>query len=393
VLAAGCGQANSDNVNVQQIVQEDTSNAENAEDSKEQAAAQDDAAADAQASDTTQVDASDSQGAPRVSAGEIVTLGEDGARLQAGMVTDAIGINDHSFYQSAWEGFTMLNESIGARVSYAMTGEEFKAEDAFEKLAVHNDQIIWGVGYEFADALLDAAAKHPELHYAIVDHVYDQIPQNVTCARFRSEEPSFLAGYIAASVSETGKVGYIGGMDVDAIAPFQYGYLAGVAKADSVTGKKTEVEVAFLESFEDPAGGKSKALSMYENGCDVIFHAAGGSGDGVIDAAKESGKYVIGVDCDQSYLAPENVLTSVIKKVNVVVSNISVQYSIQDNIGGKSLEYGIAEYAMGLPTDHPNYSDALYEEVMSLQDEIISHLIEVPDSEAELADYLEELKE
>ncbi|MCR5419235.1 MAG: BMP family ABC transporter substrate-binding protein [Lachnospiraceae bacterium] len=319
--------------------------------------------------------------------GEIVTVGKDDAMLRAGMAADTAGIDDKSFNESAWTGLSELNKSVGARVSYieSPTTEDFG--DSLEKLAADGCEICWGIGYQFSDAILEAAAKHPDIHYAIVDHTYDEVPQNVTCATFRSEEPSFLVGYIAAAVSETGKIGFIGGMQDKEIESFQYGYMAGAMQADHDYSKKTEVKIEYLGSFEDPDLGKEKAAAMYEDGCDVIFHAAGGSGTGVIEQAKESGRFAIGVDSDQSYLAPDNVLTSAIKKVNVVVSNISVQYSIGDNVGGKTINYGLAEYAMGIPSEHPNYSDEIYEAAASMQQRIVSGQIEVPSDSEEFEEF------
>ncbi len=308
---------------------------------------------------------------------DIVSIGEDTASLKVGMITDESGVEDKSFNQSAWEGLKFLNKNTGAKVGYI---EETSTKEYVHDLTLlsQNYDVCWGMGYAFSDAVLDAAKKNPDRHFAIVDYEYDDIPKNVTCATFRSEEPSFLAGYIAGAVSESGKVGYIGGMDIEALDPFRYGFLSGVARADREYGRTTLTQVEFLNSFDDKNKGKKAAEEMYDDGFDVIFQAAGGAGEGVIEAAKEKGKYVIGVDCDQSYLAPDNVLTSVVKKVDVVISNISLQYGMNDNIGGTSLNYGIAEYALEIPEDHSNYSDEIYEKVLSLKDEIIYNETDVP---------------
>ena len=309
---------------------------------------------------------------------DIVTIGEDSASLKVGMVTDSSGIDDRSFNQSAWEGLKFLNANMGAKVGYieaASTGE-YKAD--LELLAKNGYGLCWGVGYTFADAIVKAAKNNPDTCFAIIDYECEEIPSNLTCATFRVEEAAFLAGYIAGSVTQSGKVGFIGGMDVEAMHPFQFGYLAGVAYSDNEKGKKTEPRVHYLDGFEDSEKGAKAAKKMYDEGCDVIFHAAGGAGIGVIETAAAENKYVIGVDCDQSYLAPDNVLTSVIKKVDVVISNISVQYEIDDNIDGASLNYGLSEYALDIPEDHRNYSDEVYERVLSLKDQIIYNEIEIP---------------
>ena len=314
---------------------------------------------------------------------EINTLGEDSARTRVGMVTDTGGIEDHSFNQSAWEGLKFLNENIGARVSYIEATGTKEFENDLTRLAEDGNDVTWGIGYQFADAILSVAKKNPDKHFAIVDYAYDEVPSNVTCALFKGEEPSFVVGYIAGSMSETGKVGFIGGDEVDALKAFQYGFMSGVAYSDKETGRITEVEAAYVGSFDNAKLGKSTAKKMYDNGCDIIFHASGGSGLGVIEAAKELDKYVIGVDSDQSYLAPDNVLTSAIKKVDVAISNISVQYGMGDNVGGRTLEYGLAEYAVGIPDEHPNISNELYEAAKRVEKQIASQSILVPKTEEE----------
>ena len=211
-----------------------------------------------------------------------------------------------------------------------------------------------------------------------MDHEYEEIPPNVTCAVFRAEEPSFLVGYIAASMTKSGKVGFLGGMDVEPLEAFQYGYLAGVSYADQELGKKTEVVTDYLGTFTDPGIGKEKALQMYADGCDIIFHAAGGAGVGVIEAAEDTDNFVIGVDTDQAYLAPDNVLTSAIKNVKVVTANLPVQFSMGEKIGGIAIEYGLSEGALGIPASHPNIPDEIYDNAMKLKQKIIQKEITVP---------------
>ncbi len=316
---------------------------------------------------------------------EIVRVGDDGASVKVGMVCDVGGINDHSFNQSAWDGMLFLNSNLNARVSYVETTstEEFVTD--LSRLAEDGNDVCWGIGYQFSDAILEAAGNYPDKHFAIVDYAYDRVPDNVTCAVFSAEEPSFIVGYVAGRMTESGKVGFIGGMDVNAIHAFQYGYMAGVDRADSETGGSTEVMCEFIGSFDDAEGGKAAALDMYDQGCDVIFHAAGGTGVGVIEAAGETGKYVIGVDCDQSYLAPDVVLTSAVKKVDVIVSNISVQYGMGDNVGGKMIEYGLKEHAVGIPDEHPLIPDEIYDAAKQMEQEIMYGGLEVPSNETEYA--------
>ena len=117
---------------------------------------------------------------------------------------------------------------------------------------------------------------------------------------------------------------------------------------------------------------------MYADGCDIIFHAAGGAGVGVIEAAEETDNYVIGVDTDQAYLAPDHVLTSAIKNVKVVTANLPVQFSMGEKIGGIAIEYGLSEGALGIPASHPNIPDEIYDKAMNLKQKIIQREITVP---------------
>ncbi len=312
---------------------------------------------------------------------EIITIGDDSAKLKIGMAADVNGLDDHSFNQSAWEGLQFLHNDIGARVSCIEADEDKDYRANLELLAKAGNQVCWGVGYQFGEPVKEVAAAYPDTHFAVIDYEYEEIPSNVTSAVFRSEESSYLVGYIASAVSKSHKIGFVGGMDVDVIMPFQYGFMAGARKADEDRGTSTEVVVNYINTFEDKALAKTEAEKMYDLDCDVIFHAAGGAGVGVIEAAEKKNSFAIGVDCDQSYLSPEHVLTSALKEVDVAISNISVQYNMGDNIGGRALEYGLAEHAVGIPADHPNYSDEIYNTVKDLEEQIIFGSIQVPDNE------------
>ncbi len=318
---------------------------------------------------------------------DIITVGPDTNEFKVGMVTNTGGIGDQSYNQRAWEGLCTLNRNNLATVSYIETYSTAEYEKDLLKFVEEDYDMIWGIGYQFAYDLEKVARENPDSHFAIVDYAFGDIPENVTCATFKSQESAFLVGYIAAAVSETGKVGFIGGQDVPAIDQFKYGYMAGVAKADKELGTHTEVMTDYVGSFDDLLKGAQLAQSMYESGCDVIFHAAGGAGTGVIRSAEENDKFVIGVDSDQSEVAPENVLTSAMKMIDVAIANISVQYNLNDNIGGRNIEYGLAEHAVGIPEDHPNYSDEIYDAAKELERQIIYNEIVPPSDEAGFEDF------
>lgn len=172
------------------------------------------------------------------------------------------------------------------------------------------------------------------MSFAIVDNAYDDTPFNVTGVVFRAEESSFMAGYIAGMSTKTDKVGYVGGMKSAINDQFQYGYDAGVAYAAKERGVKIEVMNQLVESYTDAAKAKAIANKMFSQGADIVFHSAGGAGQGVIESAKDNGKYAIGVDRDQSYLAPDNVLTSALKNVDTAVELVCQEKMDGQDIGG-----------------------------------------------------------
>jgi len=309
------------------------------------------------------------------------------------MVTDTGGVNDQSFNQSAWEGLQKLSADTGVNVKYTESKQESDYATNLDKAADDSNNLIWGIGFAMADAITNSAKQNPDISYAIIDNSYgDKTPSNVTGVMFRAQEPSFLVGYIAAKTTKTGKVGFVGGMTGNIIDQFEYGYKAGVAYAAKELGKKITVDAQYAESFSDASKGKAIATKMFSNGCDVVFHAAGGVGMGVIEAAKEANKYAIGVDRDQAYLAPKNVLTSALKLVNQAVELVSKEAMDGKEIGGKTYTYGLSENAVGIPEEHKLMGDATYNAAVALEGKIKDKTITPPANKAEFAKYEASLK-
>ena len=288
------------------------------------------------------------------------------------MVTDTGGVNDQSFNQSSWEGLQNFEKNNkGAKVSYLESKQESDYATNLDKVVDGGNKLVWGIGFAMADAITNAAQSNPDVSYAIVDNSYgDKTPANVTGVMFRAQEPSFMVGYIAAKTTKTNKVGFVGGIKSEIIDQFQYGYQAGVQYAAKELGKDITVDVQYAESFSDASKGKAIANKMFSSGCDIVFHAAGGVGVGVIEAAKEANKFAIGVDRDQAYLAPDNVLTSALKLANVAVENLSKEAMNGTKIGGKTYTYGLKENAVGIPTENKNMDPAVYKAAIAIQDKI-----------------------
>lgn len=295
------------------------------------------------------------------------------------MVSDIGGVNDQSFNQSAWEGLQELRDQYGVKVGYLESIQEADYVSNLDKMVDQGSDLVWGVGFTMASALESAANMNTDQLFGIIDHSYgDETPDNVVCLMFRAQEASFLVGYAAGKTTETNKVGFVGGISSDILDQFEYGYRAGVAYAAEELGTEIEVAVQYAESFSDAAKGKAIATKMYSDGCDIIFHAAGNAGNGVIEGAKDAGKLVIGVDRDQYDLAPENVLTSAIKRVSDAVVLISEDLMDGADIGGKVYECGLTENSVGIPTENPNMDPAVYEATMQVQQQIIDGTIAVP---------------
>jgi len=299
--------------------------------------------------------------------------------FSVGMVSDAGGINDQSFNQSAWEGLKRLEDETGVKASYVESVQEADYASNLDKMLDQENNIIWGVGFSLANALNTAAEMNPDQLYGIVDHSYgDATLDNEICLMFRSQEASFLVGYAAGMTTKTGKIGFVGGISSDIIDQFEYGYRAGAAYAAKEKGEKITVNAQYIESFADAAKGKAIATKMYSDGCDVVFHSAGNAGTGVIEAAKDAGKFVIGADRDQYSLAPDNVLTTALKKVDQAIETATKEVMNNEMSGGMVLEYGLKENSVGIPTENPNMDPAVYEATMKVQQEIVDGTIEVP---------------
>ena len=233
----------------------------------------------------------------------------------------------------------------------------------FSTLAEQGEDLIVGVGFLLLDAMTEVAPLFPETHFALVDTCVD-LP-NVACILFKEHEGSFLVGAIAGLMTETDKVGFVGGRESDLLKKFEAGYKAGVM----TTNPDAEVLVSYTGTFADPAKGKEMANAQYDQGADVIYEVAGLTGTGVIGAAKDRGMYVIAVDRDKNYLAPENVITSMLKDVGEGVYQTAKMVA-QDQFQGGEYRYGVKEGGIGFATT----GDLMPPEVVALA-ELLKQMI------------------
>ena len=307
------------------------------------------------------------------------TIENDGI-FRVSMVPDLGGVNDQSFNQSAWEGLKEFSNKTGAQVSYMEPKQSSDFLLNLDKLSDGNSDLILGIGYVMSDPIEQVSKLNLDKSYAIVDYAFEEGEfNNVTGVVFRSQESAFMVGYIAGRTTKTHKVGFIGGMKNPVIDQFESGYKAGLLWAAKEIGKNIDVVVQYADSFSDEAKGKAIAYKMYSSDkCDVIFHAAGGVGYGVIEAAKDTNRYVIGVDRDQSYIAPDNVLTSAIKNVGAAVEIVSKKKMDGEEIGGTNFEFGIKENWVGIPETNKILDPTIYQDTMKIAELIKDETIKVP---------------
>lgn len=310
--------------------------------------------------------------------------------LRVGMVTDVGGVNDQSFNQSAWEGLQKAKKELGIKASYQESKQDADYPGNLETLYDAQNDLIWGIGFKMADVILKAAKQNPKQKYAIIDYSYgNQTPANVVGVMFKAEEGAFLAGYIAAKMSKTNTIGFIGGMAVPIIHAFQYGYKAGAKYAN----KNTTILEQYSESFTDAAKGKAIANQMISKKADVVFHAAGAVGDGVIEATKEKNKMAVGVDRDQNYLAPKNVITSSMKRVDNAIFQVVSDLKKGVFKGGTTQNFGLKDGAVDIaPTTAKMIPAGLLSEVMELKKKIATGKIKIPADEKAYAAFAKTLK-
>ncbi|MGL4912570.1 MAG: BMP family lipoprotein [Romboutsia sp.] len=271
-------------------------------------------------------------------------------KMTVAMITDVAGVNDQSFNQSAWEGLQKAEKELGVKAKYLESKQDSDYAANIETLVDEGVDLILGVGMKLAPAIEEGAKMYPEQKFILVDETYPEVPSNVKTILFNSQESAYLSGLVAGKMTKTNNIGFIGGMELPVIEAFQYGYMAG-AKA---VNPDMQIQVQYANSFTDQAKGKAIANQMYSKGADVIFTAGGDVGTGAIEAAKENGKFAIGVDRDQSDLAPDNVLTSAIKRVDVGVFD-----TVKELVDGKlelgtTVVYGLQEGAVGIPESTKN---------------------------------------
>ncbi len=265
-------------------------------------------------------------------------------KIRAAMVTDVGGIGDESFNASAWRGLQRAQKELGAEVRYLESRTAADYVRNLTSLARQGYDVVFAVGFLMEDALARVAPRFPRVYFGIVDGRAPNLPNCVSLI-FNEQEGSFLVGALAGAMTRTNIVGFIGGMNVPLIKKFEYGYRAGVR----TTNPRAKVLVGYTGNWDDVTKGRELALTQFNQGADIIYHAAGRCGIGVIRAAQQKGKgyFAIGVDSDQDHLAPGRVLTSMMKRVDNAVFDVCRRVA-EGRFQPGTIVYGVKEKGVGL---------------------------------------------
>jgi basic membrane protein A len=308
---------------------------------------------------------------------------KQGAGIRVGLVFDIGGKNDKSFNEAAWRGLVRAEQELGVQTQFIEPTEGADRETALRTLAARKVDLVIGVGFIFGPDLERLAPQFPDVKFAGVDYSPSEglgtLP-NLAGLRFREQEGSFLVGAIAGLVTRSKIVGFVGGMKIPLIRKFEAGYEAGVHHVCPQCRVLSAYAGTEPKAFADPSLGAELASAQYGQGADIIFHAAGKTGDGVFAAARQRGARAIGVDSDQYEAAPCCVVTSMLKRVDVAVIDV-VKDVIAGKFSGGIHELGLAEHGVGFVADERNKQllpIEIVERVKALADQIVAGKIEVP---------------
>lgn len=276
------------------------------------------------------------------------------ADIKPAVVYDLGGKFDKSFNEGVWNGIQKFQNETGIEVMEFEVTNEAQREQAMRRMAERGATVILGVGFGQADAIATVSAEFPETQFSIID-VSWLSGDNLRQYAFKEHEGSYLVGVAAAKASQSGKVGFVGGMDIPLISRFACGYKGGVKSVNANADVYENMTGTTPSAWNDPAKGAELTRSQIDRGADVVYHAAGGTGAGVIQAAADAGKLAIGVDSNQNGMAPGSVLTSMLKRVDVAAYNTFIDAYNGEFTSGVNI-LGVAEGGVDWALDENNAS-------------------------------------
>ncbi len=309
-----------------------------------------------------------------------------GEELMVGLAYDTGGRGDKSFNDSAYAGVEAAIEELGGEVQELSPNDDGSDRaELLTQLAEQGYDPVIGVGFAYGEIIGDVAAEYPETTFAVVDSSVTELgADNLTGLLFAEEEGSFLAGAAAALKSETGHIGFVGGVENPLIQKFEAGYVAGAqaVKPDIIIDTQYISPAGDFSGFGDPARGQIVAQGMFDAGADIVYHAAGGSGQGVFEAAAASGGRAIGVDSDQYETVGDPalqavIMTSMLKRVDNAVESFITDYSEDAVEGGTDIVNDLSTDGVGLSTSGGQIDD-IQAQIDEFKQQIIDGEIEVP---------------
>jgi basic membrane protein A len=347
------------------------------------------------------------------------TAEPEGPKYKIGIVFDVGGRGDQSFNDSAYNGMKTLAEEYDGYIKDDPDKVDFgreielkylepqaggqDREQLLRALAEEGYELMIGVGFLFTDSITKVAADFPDQHFGIIDGYIPDLNEdsNITCLSFAEHQGSFLVGVIAALVDDTGKVGFIGGMDIPLIHKFHGGFFAGAMYAKEALRKPGALLSQYCgkdpTAFNDPKTAESIAVNFYNQGASIIYHAAGGSGAGLFKAAKDMDEWAIGVDSDQGLIyassdnpeeqaMAEHILTSMLKRVDNAIFLTGQELIDTGNVTGGYHEFGLSDDGVGYAVNQYNRDKlAPYTaQVDEIKEKIINGEITVPDDDSKL---------
>jgi basic membrane protein A len=306
------------------------------------------------------------------------------AEFKPAVVFDMGGKFDKSFNEGVWAGVKKFSDETGVEVMEFEVTNETQREQAMRRMVERGATVVLGVGFAQADAIDKVASENPDVEFAIIDVFWLDRP-NLRQYQFKEHEGSYLVGVAAALTSKTGKVGFVGGMDIPLIRKFACGYVQGAKEGKPGTEVIQNMTGTTPTAWNDPTKGAELTQSQIDRGADVIYHAAGGTGLGVIRAAADAGKLAIGVDSNQNGLAPGSVLTSMLKRVDVAAYQ-TLKDAMDGNFTAGVVSLGLAEDGVDWAQDENNavlVSPEVKAAVEKAKADIIAGTISVHDYEAD----------
>lgn len=370
-------EAKTEEASSEEASSEEATEAETEEASSEEASSEEASSEEASSEEATEAKTEEAS-SEEASSEEETEEDIDGTGFKIGMVTDVGGVNDGSFNQSAWEGLQRAGEAFGCEVKYIESKGDADYVPNIESFLDEDYDLIVCVGYMMADAVRDAAELYPDQKFAIIDDASNADLDNVTCMMFEQEQASYLVGLAAGYTTESNIVGFVTGAANETMNSFGYGYCAGVLDANP----DATILQYNANNFGDASGGKTAVNTMVTKGADVVFHAAGGTGIGVIDGCKENKIWAIGVDSDQSPLAPETILTSALKRVDNACYD-ATKKTILGTLEGGVETYDLAAGGVDIAPTTDNLSKDVLEKIEDAKKDIIAGDLVVPKNQEE----------